>query len=64
MNDRQRSMVNKLLENFDGNLTVKKWALMNKVSSDTATRDILYLVKNDVLKMVGAARSTHYVLIR
>jgi Fic family protein len=57
-------MVNKLLENFDGNLTVKKWALMNKVSSDTATRDILYLVKNDVLKMVGAARSTHYVLIR
>ena len=64
MNERQRLMVNKLLDSFEGNLTVKKWALITKVSHDTATRDIQYLVDANVLTLVGAARSTHFILAR
>jgi len=40
LNDRQRLMLNKLLDGFEGKLTSSKWAKITKCSQDTAIRDI------------------------
>lgn len=62
-NDRQRLMLNKLMDNFEGNLTSSKWAKMTKVSADTALRDITDLVnKGVILKADSGGRSTNYEL--
>jgi Fic family protein len=63
LNERQRLMIQKLLNGFVGKLTSSKWATMTKSSSDTAVRDINDLVKKDVLvKDEGGGRSTSYSL--
>jgi Fic family protein len=63
LNDRQRMMVNKLLDGFDGKLTTSKWAKIAKCSQDTALRDIDGLVANEILKRDAAGgRSTSYSL--
>jgi len=41
-----------------GNLTAKKWASLNDVSIDTATRDLQELVRAGILERRRAARST------
>ncbi|MBD1432302.1 Fic family protein [Sphingobacterium sp. DN00404] len=62
-NARQRMMLNKLMDNFEGNLTSSKWAKMTKVSADTALRDITDLVNRGVLsKTDSGGRSTNYEL--
>ena len=62
-NGRQRLMLNKLLDGFEGKLTSSKWAKITKSSADTALRDILDLVKQGVLvKDSGGGRSTSYSL--
>ncbi|HZV71366.1 MAG TPA: Fic family protein [Saprospiraceae bacterium] len=64
MNERQKLMINKLLNGFTGKLTSSKWALIAKCSSDTAVRDINDLVKKEVLvKDNSGGRSTSYSLI-
>lgn len=61
INDRQRLLLNRLLDGFEGNLTTSKWAKIAKCSSDTALRDILDLVRRGVLvRNPGAGRSTSY----
>nr|WP_293836477.1 Fic family protein [uncultured Arsenicibacter sp.] len=61
--ERQRSMINKLLDGFDGKLTTSKWAKITKVSQDTALRDIQDLVGQGVLvKDSSGGRSTTYSL--
>jgi Fic family protein len=63
-NDRQRVILNKLMDNFEGNLTSSKWAKITKVSADTALRDITDLVNKGVLiRADSGGRSTNYVLI-
>lgn len=63
MNERQRTMVNKLFEGFIGKLTSSKWAQMTKCSQDTALRDILELVEKGILaKDSAGGRSTSYLL--
>ncbi|GGB10529.1 Fic family protein [Puia dinghuensis] len=63
LNDRQRTMLNKLLDGFDGKLTSSKWAKITKTSQDTAGRDINDLVLRGLLaKEPGGGRSTSYVL--
>jgi Fic family protein len=63
INDRQRLMLNRLLDGFEGKLTTSKWAQIAKCSSDTALRDILDLVERGVLvRNPGAGRSTSYSL--
>ena len=63
INDRQRLLLNRLLDGFEGNLTTSKWAKIAKCSSDTALRDILGLVQRGVLvRNPGAGRSTSYSL--
>lgn len=63
LNDRQKLMLNKILDGFDGKLTSSKWAKITKCSQDTALRDITDLVQKGVLeKEEGGGRSVSYKL--
>lgn len=63
-NDRQRLLVHKLFEGFEGKLNTSKWAKIAKCSTDTALRDIQDLVEKGVLqKQAAGGRSTSYALI-
>src|SRR5439155_1159487 len=63
INERQRLVLNRLRDGFEGHLTTSKWATIAKCSSDTALRDILDLVDRGVLvRNPGAGRSTSYSL--
>jgi Fic family protein len=65
LNERQRKVVNRLLDGFEGKLTSSKWAALAKTSPDTALRDINDLVARGVLvKDEGGGRSTSYSLAR
>ena len=64
-NDRQRNVLNKLLDGFEGKLTSSKWAILTKTSQDTALRDIDDLVERGVLiKDAAGGRSTSYFLAK
>lgn len=64
ISERQKLMLNKLLDGFEGKLTTSKWAKITKVSNDTALRDILDLVEQEVLvKEDAGGRSTSYRLV-
>jgi Fic family protein len=63
LNERQRMMLNRLLDGFHGKLTSSKWASLAKCSQDTALRDIDDLVGRGVLeKDEAGGRSTSYSL--
>lgn len=62
-NERQIKVLTKLLDNFEGNLTAKKWAKICNCSHDTANRDLTDLVNKNILKKQGEARATHYILV-
>ena len=63
LNDRQRLMLNKLLDGFDGKLTSSTWAKIAKCSQDTASRDIQALIDAGILlKDAAGGRSTSYSL--
>ncbi|MFH0702893.1 MAG: Fic family protein [bacterium] len=62
LNNRQKKVINRLLDGFEGNLTSSKWAKLCKCSQDTANRDIAELLEKNILFKIGAGRSTHYVL--
>ncbi|TLU96552.1 Fic family protein [Dyadobacter sediminis] len=63
ISERQKLMLNKLLDGFEGKLNTSKWAKITKVSNDTALRDILDLVNQEVLvKEDSGGRSTSYRL--
>lgn len=62
-NDRQRTMINRLLNGFIGKLTSSKWAKITKCSQDTALRDITDLLEREILvKEEAGGRSTSYQL--
>jgi Fic family protein len=64
LNERQRGMLNRLLDGFEGKLSTSKWAKICKVSTDTALRDIQDLERQEVLvKEEAGGRSTHYLLV-
>ena len=64
LNERQRLILNKLLDGFfEGKLTSSKWAKLGKCSQDTAHRDIVELVGYGILvKDSAGGRSTGYSL--
>jgi Fic family protein len=63
VNERQRDMLNRLLDGFEGKLTSSKWAQIEKCSPDTALRDITDLVEHGILQQdAGGGRSTSYSL--
>ena len=62
--DRQRLMLNRLLDGFEGKLTSSKWAQIVKVSQATAARDIEDLIDKGILqKDAAGGRSTSYSLV-
>ena len=64
LNDRQRLIVNRLLDGFQGKLTSSKYAVLTKCSQDTASRDIDDLIRQRILaKAPGGGRSTSYALV-
>jgi Fic family protein len=63
LNDRQRLVLNRLLDGFEGKLTTSKYAKLAKCSQDTALRDILPLVERGILvRGPEGGRSTSYSL--
>jgi Fic family protein len=63
LKDRQRLVINRLLDGFGGELTSSKYATLAKCSQDTAHRDILELVDHGVLvRNPEGGRSTSYSL--
>jgi Fic family protein len=63
INDRQRAVLNRLLNGFVGKLTTKKYAKLAKCSHDTALRDIQNLIEHGILeKDPGGGRNTSYSL--
>jgi Fic family protein len=63
LNDRQRLVINRLLDGFEGKLTTSKYAKLARCSQDTAHRDILGLVDHGVLvRNPEGGRSTSYSL--
>jgi Fic family protein len=64
LNERQHTILNRLLDGFEGKLTTSKWAKMGNCSQDTAYRDILDLVERDILtRNTEGGRSTSYSLV-
>ncbi|WP_336952422.1 Fic family protein [Sphingobium aromaticivastans] len=63
INERQRNIINRLLNGFEGKLNSSKWAKITKVSTDTALRDIQDLVEKAILvRDEAGGRSTSYSL--
>jgi len=63
LNDRQRTIINRLLDGLEGKRTSSKWAMLTKCSQDTALRDIDDLVQRGILtKAAAGGRSTSYSL--
>lgn len=63
INERQRKVVNRLWDGFDGKLTTSKWAKICHCSQDTALRDINDLISKGMLRSSGeGGRSTSYLL--
>lgn len=63
INERQKKLLNKILDGFEGKLTSSKWAKIARCSKDTAIRDINDLIiKNILQKEEAGGRSTNYEL--
>ncbi|QDS97038.1 Fic family protein [Adhaeretor mobilis] len=63
VNERQRLVINRMLNGFEGFLTTSKYTKFAKCSADTALRDIQELLSWGVLlKNPGRGRSTSYRL--
>lgn len=63
-NERQRLVLNKLFDGFDGKLKSSKWAKIAKCSTDSALRDIKDLIDKGILQQEKqGGRSTNYELI-
>ena len=61
-NARQQKILQLLLDDFFGILSVSKYAKIAKTSTDTALRDLQDLVKKEVIEQQGSGRSTSYKL--
>jgi Fic family protein len=63
LSERQRLVLNRLLDGFEGKLTTSKWAKLAETSQDTAGRDIAGLIELGILvKNAAGGRSTSYAL--
>lgn len=63
VNERQRTVINRMLDGFEGKLSTSKYAKLAKCSTDTALRDIKFLLDQGILiQDEGGGRSTSYRL--
>jgi Fic family protein len=64
MSERQRAMLNRSLDGFEGNLTARKWAILGHCSPASAQRDIADLVEKGVLERnPGGSKNTSYRVV-
>lgn len=64
LGERQRKVLELLLDGRVDTVSSSKWAKLTKCSQDTAARDIAGLVSAGILRLgPGRGRSTHYVLV-
>ena len=64
LNERQKVIINRLLDGFEGKLTSGKYAKLAKCSPDTALRDIRELMEYGILRQgKSGGRSTSYEMI-
>jgi Fic family protein len=64
VNERQRKVINRLLDGFEGKLSTSKYAKLAKCSGDTALRDIKILLEQGILiQDEGGGRNTSYHLV-
>lgn len=64
LNERQRKLLDRLLDDFAGKLTAKKWAALTKCSIPTAQRDIKELVERGLLsRNEGGSKNTSYSIV-
>ncbi|MBL7827428.1 MAG: Fic family protein [Saprospiraceae bacterium] len=64
INERQRLILNKLFDGFEGKLQTSKWATITKTSTDTALRDIKDLVEKGILQQTTeSGRNVNYELV-
>lgn len=64
INERQRKVINRLWDGFEGKLTTQKYAKINHCSQDTALRDIQSLIAKNILRKTDeGGRSTNYELV-
>lgn len=65
LSERQRLVLNRQLDDFEGRVTTRKWAKLAKCSHDTALRDISALVQRGILvRNPQGGRSTSYALAK
>ncbi len=63
VNNRQREVINRMLDGFEGFLTTSKYAKLAACSQDTALRDIHELLERGIIvQNPGRGRSTSYRL--
>lgn len=66
LNHRQLKALRRMLKagpvGFEGGMTARKYMSITKATKPTATRDLQDLVAKEVLRSVGAGRSTHYLV--
>jgi Fic family protein len=63
LNERQRKVLNRFLDGFDGKLTARKWSSIAKCSMPTAQRDIKELVdKGMLIRNEGGSKNTSYAI--
>ena len=64
INERQRLLLNKLFDGFEGKLQTSKWAKITITSTDTALRDIKDLLEKGILQQTeGGGRNANYELV-
>lgn len=62
--ERQRAVLNRYLDGFEGNLTTRKWAVLGKCSVPTAQRDINELIERGALQRnPGGSKNTSYDVV-
>lgn len=63
-NERQRIMLNRILDGFEGKLTARKWAIIAKCSMPTAQRDIKDMIDRGILiRNEGGSKNTSYSVV-
>jgi Fic family protein len=64
MSEREKNVLNAYLDGYDAKLTIKNYAKLCKISTDTAARDIHDLEDKGVLRMAqGRVRDASYSLV-
>lgn len=62
--ERQKLMLNRYMDGFEGKLTTKKWADLAKCATPTAQRDINDLIERGVLRTnPGGSKNTSYEVV-